>query len=95
MPELEHGDVPLFAGADNCGHPEPDEPDTEHDGSPGWAAHDAYFTDHQTGADGERICLLTPDGTACRACTETAREEEDLPIGEYVACRLAKENDHA
>ena len=76
-----HEAIPLYRNADNCDHPEPDE-DT-----PEWEEWD---TDHQYGREGERLCAFSPLGrTACLACTEVAAEEEDLPMGEYVACRLA------
>jgi hypothetical protein len=79
MTAAKHDALPLYLGADYCAHPEPAEDAPE---------RDEWDADHSYGVEGERLCLLTPmAGTYCPACTETAAEEEDLPIGEYVACR--------
>ena len=83
-----HGALPLFRGADDCDHPEPPEymPDWDK-WNPAWNEWDA---DHPYGVEGERLCMLSPlNRTYCPACTEVAADEEDLPIGEYVACREA------
>jgi hypothetical protein len=74
-----HGAVPWYEGAYGCGHPEPPEDAPE---------RDEWDADHPWGTEGERVCLLTPAGVCCPACTEVAAEEEDLPEGEYVACRV-------
>ena len=74
-----HGAVPLFGDADDCGHPEPADDTTLE-----W---NDWEDDHPVGTEG-RLCRLDPMGSCCLACTEAAAEEEDLPIGEYVACRV-------
>jgi hypothetical protein len=85
----DHGNIPLFMFADNCDHPEPPEPDRDWSrDDPAWRANDEWHTDHQMGREGEPICFLTPFGSGCPACTEAARDEEDLPLGEYVTCRV-------
>src|SRR6185437_9148794 len=84
----QHGSVQLYLGAEGCPHPEPPEPDGPDD--TGWTAWDAWHDDHPSSSNfnGDLICLLSPSGTACPACTDVAREEEDLPLDEYVACRM-------
>lgn len=88
-PEItRHGREPLYCAADGCGHDEPPEPDT--DWSPddeSWTARDSWHEDHQTGSgiDGERICLLSPDGWHCPACSLVARDKGD---DEYVECEV-------
>ena len=78
-----HNALPVYLFADNCEHPEPPEDAPE---------RDVWDDDHPYGIEGEPICLLTlMDGTYCPACTEVAAEEEDLPPGEYVACRVTAE----
>jgi hypothetical protein len=78
----EHGSLPLYQSADYCGHPEPPE------GTDAW---DAWMDDHPNceGFNAEPICLLTPAGEFCPACTGMAREEQDLPVDEYVGCAVA------
>lgn len=84
--EPEHGSLPLYQSADYCGHTEPPEPGIDDDS----AEWDAYWDDHTHSAgNGDPICLLTLAGEFCPACTEAARDEEDLPLDEYVSCRLA------
>jgi hypothetical protein len=85
----DHGSLPLYQSADYCGHDEPPEPGLLDD-STGW---DDWQEDHpsSSGFNGEPICLLTPAGEFCPACTVEAREDEDLPLDEYVPCRLAAE----
>ncbi len=89
MAEPEHGSLPLYESAGYCGHTAPPEPGPG-DGDDVADAWDAYRDDHPNseGFGAEPICLLTPGGTFCPACTEEAREEEDLPVDEYVTCRL-------
>ena len=87
----EHGTLPLFRSADSCGHPEPPQPAfgglCGYDADGRWSEWDA---DHPKSDDlRERVCLLTPAGSACPVCTDEARDEEDLPEDDYVACRLA------
>lgn len=87
MAETKHGSEPLFRDAGNCGHPEPPQPGHGYDADGAWSEWDA---DHPGSADlRERICLLTPVGSACPACTDEARDEEDLPEDDYVTCRVA------
>lgn len=92
MTEIEHGSVQIFLGADYCGHVQPDEPESA---GADWTAWEAWTEDHPAGAGsrGEHICLETPDYTACLACTEDAAENEDLPEGEFVECRLTQVSD--
>jgi hypothetical protein len=86
MTTTEHGSTPLFVVAEFCEHPEPSEPDRDWSrDDPAWRANDEWHADHQMGTGGERVCILTPDGSACAACTE----EADLPEGMYVECQLA------
>jgi hypothetical protein len=86
----EHGNVPTFLFAEFCEHPEPPEPDGDWSrDDPEWRAHDEWHADHQMGPGGDRICILTPEGSACPACTEAEAEERDLPEGEYIKCQLA------
>lgn len=81
-----HGNVPLFLLAECCGHPEPPELGSDWSGDdPGWRANDEWHADHQMSQSGERICILTADGSGCLACTE----ESDLPEGEFMECQLA------
>ena len=86
LAEITHGSLPLYQSADYCGHGDPP-PESEDDGNAAW---DAYHDNHpnSSGFDGEPICLLTPAGEFCPACTDVAREEEDLPLDEYMECRL-------
>ena len=87
MTEPQHGSEQLFMGADYCGHIRPDEPKTA---DADWTAWEAWAEDHpnSAGPNGEPICLDSPDGTFCPACTDEARENEDLPEDEFVMCRL-------
>ena len=82
--EPQHGNVQLFLGADWCGHVQPAEPKSA---DADWTAWEEWADDHpaSAGPGGDLICLETPDGVGCEACTE----EADLPEGEYVACQLA------
>jgi hypothetical protein len=71
-----HEPVQIYAGADGCEHPRPPEPDWH--GSPPQGAVDAWDAwqeEHPYGtgvddAEAVRICMLTPDHLACRACTD-------------------------
>ena len=92
MTEPEHGRVPLYRSADGCGHDESPEPDAEIEDADAWSAYDAWHDNHPPGHgnDGERICLLTPDGWACPACSEIAREEGQPDA--WVECQLAGED---
>lgn len=88
-PDLKHERVAVYAYADNCDHPEPDEPDGDWSpADPAMKAYDDWVSDHPSGADGERVCLASLLLYGCRACTDEARDKEDLPKGEYVECRL-------
>lgn len=77
---MTHGAVQMYLYADNCDHPEPENSESRE-----W---EEWAADHQSGRDGPPICILTPLGTACPACTEEVADEEDLAEGEFVACRL-------
>jgi hypothetical protein len=89
VPDDKHGSETFYAGADFCGHVQPDEPESA---DADWTAWEAWVEDHpnSAGPNGEPICLDTPDGTFCPACTAEAQENEDLPEGEFVTCRLAE-----
>ena len=88
MPETEHKPIEIYVYADNCDHPEPDQSaEGEDDGYTLW---DSWADEHVGSAeDGELVCMLTPMGTFCLTCTERARQERDLPSGEWVGCQLA------
>ena len=81
-----HGSEPLYENADHCKHVAPPEPGAGDDST----AWDDYQDDHPSGGglNGETCCLLTRAGVFCPACTQQARDGEDLPTDEYVACRL-------
>jgi hypothetical protein len=73
-----HTDCPVFIGADECDHPEPDVPLP---GCAGQSAWDTWDGDHPLGAgDVGRICLLTEIGRYCPACTQIVYEDD--PIGD-------------
>lgn len=87
--ELKHGRIPVYRHADNCDHPEPPEPE---DDNADWTARDDWENDHPScrGEDGgEPVCLSSQIGWFCPACTEAARADRDLPMGEHVECALA------
>lgn len=70
-----HEPVQLYLWADSCPHPAPPEPVFTGDDPAGlW---DAWVDDHPYDSDGEeRICLLTPAGTRCPACSDAAGGED-------------------
>ena len=76
-----HAPVTLYGSADDCGHPEPAE--TDGDGYTPW---DEWLDNHPRGSgpadlvSGDRVCTLTPVGSACPACSALAygvREDDD------------------
>lgn len=78
---LAHGVVRLYSVAGDCDHPEPAD-----DTAAEWAD---WEDDHPYGMEGQRLCVVTPPmGSGCPACTEAVADVEDLPEGEYVACRV-------
>jgi hypothetical protein len=83
-----HGREPLYDAADGCGHDQPPEPDSDWSADDeAWQAFDAWTEDHQPGTseDGELICLLSPDGFACPACSLVAMDQGNE---EYVECEV-------
>ena len=76
-----HAPVTLYEDADICGHAEPE--DETGAVRTGW---DAWADDHPRGSgpadlvSGDRICTLTPAGSACPACSALVygvRADED------------------
>ena len=80
MTALTHAPSPLFASAETCGHPVP-LPASGPAAFAEWQADHPYGT---AGTDRSRICLDTPAGFCCLACTEYALEERDLPTDQYI-----------
>ncbi|HEY6493277.1 MAG TPA: hypothetical protein VIZ43_08395 [Trebonia sp.] len=84
-----HGREPLYDAADGCGHDRPQEPDTEWSADDeAWQEFDAWTEDHQPGTseDGELICLLSPGGFYCPACSLASKDRGN---DEYVECEVA------
>jgi len=71
-----HTPLTLYASAEDCGHPGP--PET---GAGGYTPWDEWHDNHPRGSgpadlvSGERVCLLTPAGSACPACSALVYEK--------------------
>jgi len=73
-----HTPLTLYASAEDCGHPGP--PET---GAGGYTPWDEWHDNHPRGSgpadlvSGERVCLLTPAGSACPACSALVYADHD------------------